>query len=158
AEQLSLYATERLCTVLGATGNSRRAPRIAQLETDQLAVLFEDVADRAAQSKAAALVNRTLAKRIELDGRQYALKPLMGVAMFPQDGGEPETLIDSARAAILAAQREGGADPSVGPCDSGLIPIVARQDLERELQWAIEHEQFALRYVPVVELSGRTTV
>lgn len=82
----------------------------------------------------------------------------MGLALFPADGQEPETLLDCARSAILEAHRSGQRNPVATCPDTPMPESVSQADLERELRWAVERDQFSLAYAPIIELSGRRTV
>jgi predicted signal transduction protein with EAL and GGDEF domain len=150
-------ALERIDT-LAASGtlNLPRKLRATQLESDQVAVLMEEISSRETAARAAGEIRRAVAKAIELDGHRYELDPAIGLAIFPSDGHEPEVLLDRARGAILEAHRLGR-QSQVAAC-SDTAATQAIPDLEQELCWAVERQQFALEYAPIIELVGRRTV
>ncbi|HWM67404.1 MAG TPA: EAL domain-containing protein [Steroidobacteraceae bacterium] len=135
-----------------------RPLRATQLESDQLAVLIEEVKGHETAARAAEKIRRTLAEAIEVDGRRHQLNPIIGLALFPNDGHEPETLLDRARGAILEAHRSGGQSQVATCSDTAAVESISQPDLERELRWAVEREQFSLEYAPIMELIGRRTV
>jgi predicted signal transduction protein with EAL and GGDEF domain len=152
-------ALERIDT-LAASGtlNLPRKLRATQLETDQVAVLMEEISSRETAARAAGEIRRAVAKAIELDGHRYDLDPAIGLAIFPSDGHEPEVLLDRARGAILEAHRLGRQSQVAACSDTAATQALPTPDLERELRWAVEREQFALEYAPIIELVGRRTV
>jgi predicted signal transduction protein with EAL and GGDEF domain len=156
---LVVGALERIYT-LAANGklNLPRKLRAAQLESDQVAVLIEEISSHEAAARAAEEIRRAVAKAIELDGHRYELNPIIGLAVFPVDGHEPETLLDRARGAILEAHRSGRQSQVAACSNTAALQAIPAADLERELRWAVEREQFALAYAPIIELIGRRTV
>ena len=161
---LVVSALERIGELTPPAARGQALPfRTAQLETDQLAILIGAATGYELAAKAAEEIRRTLAKPIELDGRTHRLNPVIGLALYPVDGTEPETLLDRARANLLEVNRAGKLhtlatwskthEPRTRDFES-----VSGGDLERELQWAVEREQFSLEYAPVVELNGRRAV
>jgi predicted signal transduction protein with EAL and GGDEF domain len=153
---LVVRALERIYA-LAANGklNLPRKLRATQLESDQVAILMEEISSHEAAARAAEEIRRALAKAIEFDGHRYELNPIIGLAIFPVDGHEPEILLERARGAILEAHRPGR-QSQVATCSE--VQSIPAADLERELRWAVEREQFALEYAPIVELIGHRTV
>ena len=158
AQMLMASILERITALLSSAPAQRKPFRTTQLESDQLAVLIENIPSRMAAAQTAEEMWRAVAKPIELDGRRHKLNPIVGLALFPADGQEPETLLDCARGAILEAHRSGQRNPVATCTDSPMPESVSQADLERELRWAVERDQFSIVYAPIVELSGQRTV
>jgi predicted signal transduction protein with EAL and GGDEF domain len=156
---LAVGALERIYT-LAANGKLHlpRKLRATQLESDQVAILMEEISSHAAAARAAEEIRRALAKAIEFEGHRYELNPIIGLAIFPVDGHEPEILLERARGAILEAHRTGRHSQVAAYSDTAAVQAIPAADLERELRWAVEREQFALEYAPIVELIGHRTV
>jgi predicted signal transduction protein with EAL and GGDEF domain len=156
---LVVGALERIYA-LAANGklNLPRKLRATQLESDQVAILMEAISSHEAAARAAEEIRRALAKAIEFDGHRYELNPTIGLAIFPVDGHEPEILLERARGAILEAHRTGRQSQVAACSDTAAVQAIPAADLERELRWAVEREQFALEYAPIVELISHRTV
>ncbi len=156
---LVVAALERISTLdLTPHAARGRSLRATQLESDQLAVLIEDAPSAEAAARAAEIIFRSVAQTIELDGHRHALNPTVGLALFPNDGHEPETLLDRARGAILEAHRSGRQSRVAAASETATSESISMTDLEKEVRWAVQGEQFALQYAPVLELVGRRTV
>jgi EAL domain-containing protein (putative c-di-GMP-specific phosphodiesterase class I) len=86
-----------------------------------------------------------------------AIEPLLhaGVALFPDDAGAPETLIDHALAAVALASDE----IRVGFHSPGARrEAVDRLRLEQELRRALAAEEFVLHFQPVIDLTAGQAV
>jgi predicted signal transduction protein with EAL and GGDEF domain len=132
--------------------------RATQMESDQLAVLIEGAPNAEAAARVAEIIFRSVAQTVELDGQRHALNPTIGLALFPDDGREPEALLDRARGAILEAHRSGRQSRVATASETATSESILSTDLEKEVRWAVQGEQFVLQYAPVVELVGRRTV
>jgi predicted signal transduction protein with EAL and GGDEF domain len=158
AERVAAGVLERAMFTDSQPGSPPRAVRAAQLENDQLAVLLEGLSGRQAALHAAERLRHSLARPYDIDGLRHRIVPVIGLATFPFDGRDPESLLDSARAAILETQRNGNTQPIATASEASGLWSLSRMDLQGELRWALERDQFSLRYLPRVELQGRRTV
>lgn len=149
-ERLVATGIERIGAIEG-TGDC------ARVEDDLLAVLLENIPGRDAAGRIAEQVRRSLAEEIKFEGRFFTFTPTVGVALYPGDGRESLTLLDSARGMTLEAQRAGRINTVVFCSDTVPVRAFSGPDLQRELRWAVESEQFELQYLPVIELAGRRT-
>lgn len=129
-----------------------------RIRSDLLVVLFLGMQDRKAIAEAADRLRRAFAEPL-VDGENSAqLRPALGLAQFPNDGANPQVLLESARAA-LAAARQSDHDSTVVFCTRTMqIPVIDLPDFEQELRWALEHGQLALHYQPVLDLKTRKTL
>ena len=129
-----------------------------RIRSDLLVVLFLGMQDRKDVAFAADRIRRALSEPL-VDGDNTAqLRPTLGLAQFPNDGANPQVLLESARAA-LAAARHSDHDSTVVFCSRTMqIPVMDLPDFEQELRWALEHGQLALHYQPVLELTSRRTL
>jgi EAL domain-containing protein (putative c-di-GMP-specific phosphodiesterase class I) len=76
----------------------------------------------------------------------------IGVSIYPDDGIDPETLIKSADTAMYQAKENGRQSyqffrPAMN------VRAVERQSIEEHLRRALERNEFALHYQPVVNLA-----
>lgn len=133
----------------------RESETIARIGADEFAVLFPSVADGPA---AVAEGNRlALALRPELGiaGRDLHMTASVGVALFPEDGQDAESLLRCADHAMYRA-KQGGRNHVVlfSPADRD----ASRLELETCLHRALERGELSLRYQPQVDLrTGRVT-
>lgn len=147
AERLGFYCASQS----GAGAGSLRASRIAG---EQLAVLLDRITDAEVVQRLASDIRRLLSKAIAVEGCRYKLFPSVGFAIYPEDGPEPDVLLERARASAL--------EPDGVPAEStrksrrvGNNPGMERCDLASELRSAVEHGQFSVSFAPLIELAGR---
>jgi len=145
AERLSFHCAGQ--SVDGA--GSLRASRIAG---EQLAVLMDRITDADAAHRLASGIRDLLSKPIPIEGSRYKLIPSVGFAIYPEDGLEPDVLLDRARAS--ASELDVAPFARKSP-RAGRNPGGERNDLTSELRWAIDQGQFKVSYAPLVELEGR---
>ncbi|HZT55816.1 MAG TPA: EAL domain-containing protein, partial [Burkholderiaceae bacterium] len=129
---------------------------VARMGGDEMCLLLHNVRDAAHASEIAERILGALRAPIELrPGMQHHVTVSAGIAIFPQDGTDTETLLRHADIAMYrakAAGRDGFA--LFGAHDGG--PAEARLTLELELRTAIDAEQLVLHYQPRVDvITGR---
>ncbi|MFD0698652.1 EAL domain-containing protein [Paenibacillus sp. GCM10027628] len=76
----------------------------------------------------------------------------VGVAMYPRDGNDDQTLIKNADTAMYKAKEKGGNTFEMYHPEMNMRSLY-RLNMEIELRKAVEREQFMVYYQPLVELS-----
>lgn len=96
-----------------------------------------------------------LAEPIELDGQSIYVGMSIGIALYPADGTDPETLQSHADAALHQAKAQGrGVLRFFSPELSSRAR--SRLTLEADLRQAIERQELVLHYQPQIDLqTGR---
>lgn len=89
--------------------------------------------------------------------RTVTVMPSVGVALFPQDGTDPATLYQNASAAMEDARNDPGTTLKF---HSGTVRLrtLQRQDLEVELRAALDKEEYALNFLPIVAATDERPV
>ena len=138
-----LVACVRLRDTVGRLGNDEFALILTMSRNQQEAVA---VANQ---------VRDTLRAPFDLRGHAATLTASIGIAMYPDDAQDPETLIKYANTAMGGAKQAGRDGYRFFTAGMNL-QVLARLDLELALRHALEHEQFILHYQPKVDLrTGR---
>ncbi len=96
----------------------------------------------------------SLQQPIKIAHREVEVTARAGIALFPQDGNDAESLFENAIAAM-----EDARNSQVAPYKfhSGTVKLRAlqRQDLDLELRAALEREEFTLEFLPIVDAKTR---
>jgi diguanylate cyclase (GGDEF)-like protein/PAS domain S-box-containing protein len=144
-DQVLVRTAERL------KGATRANDVLARLHGNTFAVLFDDVVDEAA---VAVFVEECLGGRLRepfvIDDTELRISARAGIALFPSDGTEADTLIRNAEAALRKAKANGQKYLFYAP--SMNARVAEKLTLETKLRRAIDREEFLLYYQPKVEL------
>ena len=135
----------------------RDTDTLARLGGDEFAIIQPRIE---APNDASVLAERligALAEPFEIDGHQIQVGMTVGIAVYPQDGSNGETLLRTADVALRRGKKEArGTHQFYTPrMDSELVERMA---LERDLAQALLRGELSLRYQPVFEVVGRRLV
>ena len=128
----------------------------ARTNYSQFGVLLPDIdCGESAEGVAERLVE-TLCEPIDILGRKVRAGVHAGVALFPQDGRDADTLYANA----VAAMEDAVTSKAACKLHSGTLRLRAlqRQDIEAQLSTALEHGAFAVEFLPVVDAASRRVV
>ncbi len=125
---------------------------IARLGGDEFTVVLTEIRSGADAARVARRILSVLAAPLTLEGHEVVVGASMGVAVFPQDGEDPETLIRNADAALYHAKENGRGNYKF--YDTALNAVaVERLVIEEGLRRAIERDELRLFWQPIVESS-----
>ncbi|MDD3530188.1 MAG: EAL domain-containing protein [Gallionellaceae bacterium] len=149
-DQLLRAAAGRLAGRLGWVDT------LARLDGDEFVVVAGVAADEVANRLARPLLE-ALATPFRLDGRDFYLGASLGIALHPKDGGDGDTLLRNAVAAMYRAKAAGGNRFNFYAAEMNARAL-ERLDLENGLRQAIEHGELVLHYQAQANLqSGAIT-
>jgi len=136
---------------------SRRDDEVGRIGGDEF-VIISAFRDRDADiTPLLQRVNSALNLKLPVGRRDHGLSASIGVACYPQDGTDAETLLRRADLAMYRAKREGG--DRYHFFDRCMEEdIRARQKLLDEIQPALTRGDFQLHYQPIVSVDENRTV
>jgi diguanylate cyclase (GGDEF)-like protein len=135
----------------------RSEDTVGRLGGNEFVILMANVLS---QQEAAHLAERVIAeigKPFEIQGHSVVVAACAGIALAPQDAGQPDRLIKLADLALFAAKREGAGHYRFFEPDLEL-QVVERKRLEQDLRQAVERKEFELHYQPVFCSTQRTLI
>ncbi len=127
------------------------AASVARLGGDEFTVIVPDLASDATVTQLAARLLEVFNTPFALDGHEVFISASIGIAVYPTDGMDLENLLKNADLAMYQAKKRGRNTVELFATSMG-ISANKRLTLEGELRRAIDLEQFALWYQPVVDL------
>ena len=122
---------------------------IARLGGDEFAILLENLHDRDEMSRLADKALNAIQRPYEFGGRLFYSGAALGIAVAPDDGTDPDQLIQMADAAMYAAKKEGGSSFRY-VSEELTAGAAARHALENELREAVREHKLDLHFQPVV--------
>jgi predicted signal transduction protein with EAL and GGDEF domain len=137
-----------------SSGDAQSDPEInteiARLGGDEFTVVLSDVTDINHIEAVAKRLLDTLSDPIPLQSHNPVVTPSIGIAVFPQDGHNPETLVRNADTAMYVAKAAGRACYRFYDEDMN-ARAVEHLKMEEELREAMRNQELELRYQPQVD-------
>lgn len=128
---------------------------LSRLGGDEFTIVAQHTPDDAAATDLADKVLEIIAQPCHLDERMVNVSASIGIARFPDDGFDAETLVRNADAAMYHA-KAGGKARSVSYAPAMRLDALREIQLREDLRRALENDEFCLHYQPRVALpSGR---
>jgi diguanylate cyclase (GGDEF)-like protein/PAS domain S-box-containing protein len=137
--------------------NTEDANLLARIDADHFAFLVPELKS---DSNLARLVENLMTAfkdhEFDLDDATFRIGIKVGIAVFPDDGDDVDTLYANAEAALKKAKR--GGDRYLFYTQQMTEMVADKLSMENQLRRAIDNEEFVLYYQPKVNLmSGKVT-
>lgn len=135
---------------------TRKEDTIARLGGDEFTVLAEDLQDPVGVvSSTASRIIDMLAQPFHLDGQEAQVSASVGIALYPDNGPDLQSLLKNADAAMYQAKQTGKSNYQFFT-EHMNVKAKLRAELEKDLRLALKNGELFLAYQPQIELeSGR---
>jgi diguanylate cyclase (GGDEF)-like protein/PAS domain S-box-containing protein len=132
---------------------TRQLDCIARVGGDEFIAVLSDIAELDHVMQVVRKLEQVAADPVRLPGGDITVTCSIGVALFPRDGDDAETLIRNADTAMYQAKRDGRSTTCF------FTPTMQHEAeqrirLEARLRRAIEEDAFKLVYQPIYDLDG----
>ena len=135
------------------TRNVGDANLLARVGADHFAIVLPDITG---PGDVAPLIERTmqtfLSHPFHLGDEELRISTKVGVALFPDDGADADTLFKNAESALKKAKTTG--DRYLFYARKMTASVVGRLTLENQLRQALERHEFVLHYQPKVNTAS----
>jgi diguanylate cyclase len=138
-------AAQRLQTCI------RRTDTVSRHGGDEFVILLSEVQSAQDAVLTAEKLIKTMAEPHLIEGHRLHVTLSIGISLYPDDGGDGETLLRNAGTAMNHAKRCGRNSYQRFTPDMN-VRAVARQSVEEALRHALDQHQFVLHYQPKVNL------
>lgn len=139
------------------TDTLRGVGTIARMGGDEFTAVLTGVKSAEDANDAARKALDAVSKPFILDGREMYITVSIGIALYPVHGENAEMLVRNADAAMYKA-KEYGKNTYYLYTDSINAAAMHKMILEAELRGALEREELAVYYQPVVRLGTREII
>ena len=148
-DQLLRAVAERLTRAV------RQSDLVARLAGDEFVLLIEEHRGPEEVMIVAQKVLSLLERPVLLEWREATVSASIGIASFPDDGEDVDTLVKHADAAMYQAKERGRNNFQFYSEDLNRLSI-ERSEREKRVRLALENQEFFLQYQPEIDLaSGR---
>ncbi|HLX24342.1 MAG TPA: EAL domain-containing protein [Usitatibacter sp.] len=146
-DRLLLAVSERLA------GAVRTSDIVARLGGDEFVVIVEDPRSPEEAMIVAKKILHGLERPVLIDFNEVAISGSIGIASYPEDGDDVETLVKNADAAMYQAKERGRNTFQHYSEDLHNVAL-ARADIEQRVRAALENGEFYLEYQPEIDLAS----
>ncbi len=135
----------------------RSEDTVARLGGDEFTMLLPDIRMPEDASEVARSLLAAVNMPYYLEDKELHIGCSIGIAMFPEDGHDPKTLLQNADTALYQA-KEYGRNNFQFYSATMTEKALEKMTLENELRYALSRQQFTLNYQPQIEISSGKVV
>ena len=144
----------RTDTVASLTTPGQAGSSFSRLKDDEFALLLTGLNDLESLSYIIKRIQNKFSGKIDVSGNELYVTTGIGLAVFPQDGDDAETLIKNSRRAQQQAKAQKGRNNYQFYSPSDNSKAIEQMKMEIALHNAIEEQQFVLFYQPKLEVKS----
>ncbi|MDC4227280.1 MAG: EAL domain-containing protein [Candidatus Manganitrophus sp.] len=150
-DQLLKAVSERLAACV------RDGDTFARMGGDEFTILLPEIDAIEKVTRVAERVLEALIPAFRIAGQELPVSASIGIALYPQAGRDPETLLRNADTALYRAKKQR----KNTFCFFSPTPnekMTGERSIENSLRQALEREEFLLHYQPQIDLKSRRIV
>ncbi len=132
-------------------GCLREEDTVARLGGDEFTVILSDLRDGRDAEAVAHKILETFTRRFLLDGQEAFSSASIGVALWPHDGDDPETMMRNADAAMYQAKERGRNTVHFFTQELNARAL-ERVRMENHLRRGLQGAEFQLAFQPLVDV------
>ncbi len=133
------------------------APEVARLGGDEFTVIMPGLNDPQDAAKLARRIITSFAHPIRVDTHEIFINASIGIAIYPFDGEDLDTLLMHADTAMYKAKEQGGNSYQTYS-KSMTTTALQRLTLENDLRRALDRNEFEVHFQPIVDAYTGTVV
>ena len=126
---------------------------IARLGGDEFTISLIDLKDPQDAAKVATRILKELERPFSIGGQELNVTASIGIAVYPDDGQDSETLLKNADVAMYQA-KAAGKNAYMFFAKEMNAAALEKLKLENDLKHAVERDQFVLHYQPKIDIES----
>lgn len=137
---------------------ARKSDTVARLGGDEFLLILEDTVNQHYQERELEIrhvgdrILDSFSRPFVLGGKEIAITPSVGFAVFPKDGKDGNILMRHADAAMYRSKHDGK-NTYCFYSPEMTVKAKMRMNVESQLRHALDRQEFTLLYQPIVEAS-----
>ncbi|CAM2067362.1 EAL domain-containing protein [Sulfidibacter corallicola] len=128
----------------------RKSDTVARLGGDEFIIILTELNDSGGAESVARKILKRLAEPFEIEGEAIRISGSIGISMYPDDGEDVDELLKHADTAMYEA-KESGKNALRFYTSNMNRCLMERIRLEKEMNQALERDEFVLHYQPVID-------
>jgi len=136
---------------------ARECDTVSRFGGDEFVILLTDLANEDDTRVVAERVLASVAEPVPFGGQSLSVTTSIGIAVFPRDGEDAETLLKCADIAMYEA-KAGGRNGYRHYVAGTAVKLTERMALRDDLKRAIENDELDLQYQPLIDLRDESIV
>lgn len=120
---------------------------VTRLGGDEFTIIMHDVPDGSAPLRLAQTILQSFAEAFTLMGRKFHVSCSLGITLYPDDGGDSETLLKHADTAMYQAKADGKQRYHFFTQELNQVTL-ERLQLEQDLRQALRRDELCVVYQP----------
>jgi diguanylate cyclase (GGDEF)-like protein/PAS domain S-box-containing protein len=133
-------------------GALRQSDVLARISGDEFVVVLEDMPDDAAPDHVARKILDEVRRPFQVEGNEINVSGSLGLAQYPEDGADAETLLKNADAAMYHAKELGRNGFRMFSSELGQRRTL-RMQVELALRRALRENELVLHYQPIMDIA-----
>lgn len=146
-----LKASVRRDDYVASAGRDSSKMQVSRLGGDEFTILLRNLSSNEEADAVASRMVQVLKEPLRLDGHQFVITPSVGMAVYPDDGRDLETLMKNADTALHHA-KDSGRDRVTRFSGTMSVRSLERLELEDALRRSIRNGDLELHYQPKLNL------
>ncbi|MFK5969707.1 MAG: EAL domain-containing protein [Candidatus Marithrix sp.] len=135
----------------------REFDTVARLGGDEFTIIIDNFDEYLCVKNIAETLLDSLASPFLLEENKVSISGSIGIALFPEDGSDVETLLKNADIAMYQA-KESGRNAYQFFTQQMNAQIIEHLKLEGELRNALEYNEFDLYYQPIIDIKSEKMI
>lgn len=131
----------------------RAADTVARLAGDEFTILLPEITEESDARAVAEKVLQAMGEPVDLGKESRVITTSIGIAMYPRDGRDGESLMKQADAAMYHVKGSGRADLCFYNESLSGQPT-RRLEMEQRLEAALTNNKFELEFQPIIDLQS----
>jgi len=135
----------------------RETDTISRIGGDEFLIAIPNVVDPQSLNQTTTKILETLARPFELEGRELTNTLSIGIAVWPDDGRDFDTLLKKADTALYQA-KGAGRNTCRFYAEQMNVDALEHLQIRSALHRALENDEFLLHYQPQIDLASKRVI